>query len=171
MGQMTSKPTSKNNPKLSVVSNAKPASREAAPSNAQRALWTFLLITLVAPFFAAVVIFLGSVGSGYFGRGPASLLALDRAGQFAWAALKAVETYVWSALPAGIAAAAFAAIVYARGTAPWLAAASIAAIVASAMSLFAGGMMAQHLTPMAFIAALVGIAMWAVLRRAGIITS
>jgi hypothetical protein len=147
----------------------KPATRGSDISNGQRALWSFLLITLVAPFLAAVVILLASVISGYVGRGPASLLALDRAGQLAWAAEKAVQTYVWSALPAGIAGAGFAAWIYAYGTAPWLLAATLGAVVISVMATLAGGMLAQHLSIMAFIAAVVGIAMWGLLRRTGII--
>jgi hypothetical protein len=138
-------------------------------TNGQRALWTFLACTLIAPFLAAVVIFLGSVVSGTLGRGPASLLALDRVGQVAWAAQKALETYVWSAVPAGISGALLAAIVYVRGTAPWLAAATIGGVIVSVLAVLAGGMYQQHLTPMTFIGALVGIAIWALLRRARII--
>ena len=135
----------------------------------ERALWTFLLITLVAPFLAALVIFLSSVVAGAIGRGPASLLALDQAGKLGWAAQKALETYVWSAIPAGICGAIMAAIVYTRGTAHWLVGASLGAIVVSVLAVFAGGMMQQHLTPMALIGAITGIAMIAILKRATII--
>ena len=134
-------------------------------SMAERALWAFLMITLVAPFLAAVVIFLGSVVSGMIGRGPPSLLALDRAGQLGWAAQKGIATYVWSALPAGICGAAMAGIVYTRGTAHWLAGASLGAIVVSVMAVLAGGTMQQHLTPMAFIGAAVGTGMIFVLKK------
>jgi hypothetical protein len=153
----------------SKVVKLKPKAEQRG-TNGERALWTFLMVTLVAPFLAAVVILLASVISGYIGRGPASLLALDRASQLAWAAQKAVETYVWSALPAGVGGAILAGIVYARGSAPWLAAATLGAVPVSVMAMLAGGMMAQHLTPMAFIGAVVGIAMWAILRRARILT-
>ncbi len=139
-------------------------------SNAERALWAFLMITLVAPFLAAVVIFLGSAVSGMIGRGPPSLLALDRAGQLGWAAQKAMETYIWSAFPAGICGAAMAWIVYTRGTAHWLVGASLGAIVVSAMALLAGGMMLQHLTPMAFIGAAVGTAMIFALKKMRILS-
>lgn len=64
----------------------KPNPTQIGGTKGERALWTFLLITLVAPFLAALVILLGSVISGFVGRGPASLLALDRAGQLGWAA-------------------------------------------------------------------------------------
>ncbi len=140
-------------------------SKGAGGSPGERALWAFLLITLVAPFLAAVVIFLGSVISGMIGRGPPSLLALDRAGQLGWAAQKAIDTYVWSGLPAGICGAAMAGIVYTRGTAHWLVGASLGAIVLSMMAVWAGGMMQQHLTPMAFIGAAVGIAVILALKR------
>lgn len=138
-------------------------------SNAERALWTFLLCTLVAPFLAALVIFLGSVVSGYAGRGPASLLALDRAGQLAWAAQKAIETYVWSAIPAGVGGAILALAVYLRGHLHWLAGATVGAVVVSILAVLAGGMMAQHLTPMAFIGASVGAVMIYLLRRGRIL--
>lgn len=134
-------------------------------TNGERALWAFLMITLVAPFLAALVIFLGSIVSGLIGRGPPSLLALDRAGQLAWAAQKALETYVWSALPAGICGATMAGIAYTRGTAHWLVGASLGAVVVSVMALLAGGMMQQHLTPMAFIGAAVGTAMIFALKK------
>lgn len=154
------------------VTPLRPRVAEQAPAvpNCQRALWTFLISTLAAPFLAAVIILLASIISGRIGRGPASLLALDFAGQMAWSAQKAVETYVWSALPAGIAGAGAAGIVYARGTVSWLWAASLAAVVASVLAFLAGGMFAQHVTPIAFIAAITGIAMRFVLKRGRIIT-
>ena len=138
-------------------------------TNAERALWTFLICTLVAPFLAALVIFLGSVISGYVGRGPASLLALDRAGQLDWAALKAVETYVWSAIPAGIGGALLAVAVYLLGSVHWLAGATAAAVVVSILAVLAGGMMAQHLTPIAFIGAGIGAVMIYLLKRSRIL--
>ncbi len=140
-------------------------------SDGQRALWTFLGATLVAPFLAAVVIFLASLLFGFvLGRGPSSLLALDPAGKLAWSATKAVETYVWCAIPAGISGAIAAGVVYATGKLHWLAAASIAAIVASAVAAFSGGMLATHITPIAFIAATVAIVLQLLLRRARILT-
>jgi hypothetical protein len=134
-------------------------------TNGERALWAFLMITLVAPFVAALVIFLASVVSGAIGRGPASLLALDRAGQFGWAAQKAMETYIWSALPAGVCGAVLAGIVYTRGTAHWLVGASLGAVAVSVMAVLAGGTMLQHLTAMAFIGAAVGATMIFALKK------
>ena len=147
----------------------KPNPTQIGGTKGERALWTFLLITLVAPFLAALVILLGSVISGFVGRGPASLLALDRAGQLGWAAQKALETYVWSAVPAAIAGAIVAAFVYSRGTVHWLLGASTGAIIASIAAVLAGGMMQQHLTPIAFIGALTGAVMVYLLRRTRIV--
>lgn len=136
----------------------------------QRALWTFLLGTLVAPFLAALIIFIGSVGAGLIGRGgPDSLLALDRAGQLAWAADKAFATYVWSALPAGLGAAALAALAYTRGGFSVLAAAVAGAVPVSLLAFASGGMVLKHLTPIAFIGASVGVLIRLILLRARII--
>ena len=143
----------------------KPKGDVSAPSPIERAVYTFFLITLVAPALAAVVIFLASIVAGLVGRGPASLLSLDTAGQFKWAAQKALETYVWSAVPAGFAGLIIAVTVYVRGTVHWLLGASVGAIVVSILSVAAGGMMQQHLAPMAFIGAAVGATMVYILRR------
>ena len=158
-----------------MKNTSSPLSRQAKPDkdgvgNAERAFWTFLSITLIAPFLAAIIILVASLIAAAVGRGPASLLALDRAGQLGWAAQKAVEAYVWCAIPAGIAAAATALAVYRMGTLNWLTGASIGAIAASIMAFVSGGMMQQHITPMAAIGAVVGIAMVGLLRRARIIT-
>ena len=155
----------------SNVVRLQPQGTAPAVSNGQRALWTFLGSTLVAPFLAAIVILLASLVSGFvIGRGPASLLALDPAGKLAWSATKAVETYVWCAIPAGASGAIAAAVVYATGSLPWLAAASIAAIVSSGFALLAGGMLAAHITPIAFIAATVGIGLQWLLKKGRILT-
>ncbi len=148
----------------------RPKKSSLSGTPAERAFWTFLMVTLVAPFLAAFVIFLASMIAALVGRGPASLLALDRPGQLAWAAQKAVETYVWGALPAGLGGAVMAGIVYVRGTAHWLVAATLGAVPVSLMALMAGGMLQQHLSMIAFIGALAGIAMWAILRRARLLT-
>jgi len=141
----------------------------APGSRAERALWSFLLITLVAPFFASLIVFLSAVIAGAIHRGPASLIALDTAGQFAWAADKAVTAYVWSAIPAAVCAAIVAALVWTYRPLHWLLAASLGAITATVLAALSGGMIAQHAAPIAFIAALSGIATQAVLKRARLV--
>lgn len=155
--------------KPSNVVPMKPAAKESGATPLERAIYTFFLITLVAPALAALLIFAASVISGLIGRGPASLLALDTVGQFKWAAQKALETYVWSAIPAGIAGLIISVTVYVRGSVHWLAGASAGAVVVSIMSVLTGGMMQQHLTPMAFIGALVGAVMIYLLKRTRIL--
>jgi hypothetical protein len=81
----------------------------------------------------------------------------------------ALTTYVWGAIPAGIAGAMAAAWLSLRGDLPWLVAAVASAVAATIAAVVTGGMMAQHVTPIAGIAAMSGCAVWLVLRRAGIV--
>jgi len=134
----------------------------------QRAFWSFLLITLVAPLVVAVIVLLSGVTAGLTGYGPASLLALDRGGKFAWSAEHAMGAYVWSAIPAAVAAAVFAGLLLARLTHNWLVCASIAAITGTLFALLAGGIIGQHIAPIAFIGAIVGVIMCRLLARIGI---
>lgn len=139
--------------------------------NAQRAFWSFLITTLAAPFLGGLLVLILSVVSGALDKGPESLKALDAAGQFAWAAEKAIATFVWSAIPAAVAATVLAIAVYLRGTYSWLMAAITGSAVVAAGAFFTGGIVAQHGAPVAFIGGIVGIVMWAVLRRAGILSA
>lgn len=149
-----------------------PTAGVSGPKPAERALWSFLITTLAGPFIAAIIIFLSSVVAALIGRGPPTLLALDnKAAQLAWAADKALNAYVWSALPAGLCGLVLAALVYSRGTAHWLVGASLGAIVASVFAVLAGGMFQQHLTPIALIAAISGVAIIALLKKARIFAS
>ncbi|MFN3869215.1 MAG: hypothetical protein ACK4MF_09140 [Hyphomicrobiaceae bacterium] len=87
-------------------------------ANSQRALFTFVSFTLLAPFFAG----LGVLAA--FGLAPLlklqPLLPSDRAG----AGEAAVTAFVWAALPAGLAGAALAVLVWRRATFDWVAAAA-----------------------------------------------
>ena len=138
-------------------------------SNGQRAFWTFLIMTLAAPFFGALIVFLLAVAAGALGMGPQSLRALDSAAQLAWGAEKAVATFVWSAIPAAVAGAALAGLLAMRGTFGWLEAAVAGAVTVAIGAFLTGGMVLQHLAPIAFIGGSVGVAMWAVFTRAGIV--
>ena len=140
-----------------------------AISNGQRALWTLLITSLAAPFLGALAVMLLSVVAGALGKGPDSLKALDSAGQMAWAAEKAVATFAWAAIPAVAGAALLAGLVYLRGMFGWLEAAVAGAVLVSINAFLSGGTVQQHITPIAFIGALVAVAMWGVLTRAGIL--
>jgi hypothetical protein len=62
-----------------------------------------------------------------------------------------------------------AGLIYLRGPTHWLMAATLGAVPVSIMALMAGGMLQQHLSMIAFIGAVAGIAMWSILRRARLI--
>jgi hypothetical protein len=139
------------------------------PTPGQRALWTFLIGTLVGPALAAVIILALTVGSAMLGMGPPSLKNLAPGQLGPIAAQRTLEAYVWSALPAGAAAAFVAAWIGQRGSIPWLGVVTIAAVTASIAAFFAGGMARLHLTPIAMIGALAGLGVWLILRRARIV--
>jgi hypothetical protein len=141
------------------------------PSPGQRALWTFLIGTLVGPALAALIILVLTVGSASLGMGPPSLKTLAPGQLGPLAAQRTLEAYVWSGLPAGGAAALAAAIVALRGSLPWLAAVVIAGIAGAAAAFLAGGIAAQHGTPIAFIGALAGLGVWLILRRGRIVSA
>lgn len=144
------------------------ASGEAI-GNGQRALWTFLMFTLVGPFVGALMVLVLALGAGLLQTGPTSLKGLALPALLAKASAWAVTSYVWSALPAAVAGAAAAAWVVLRGNLPWLASASFAAIATSVAAAIAGGTARDHLTFIAGLAALAAIAVHVALRRGRII--
>lgn len=146
-----------------------PLDSEAKPGNGQRALWTLLMFTLVGPFVAAVIVLALTIASGLLGVGPTSLKGLALPGLLAKAVEWSLSSYVWAALPAALAGGAMALLVLLRGTAPWLAAAAASGIAATALSALSAGVARDHISFIAFFAALSGIAVWAILRRARII--
>lgn len=152
-------------PPLKLVT---PPKTPAGPDGLERIAYIIAMTTLVAPFLAALIIFAASVVAGLIGRGPASLIALDLPGQLAWAAQKAMDTYVWCAIPAALGGTIAAAAVHTRNALHWLAGATVGAIVPTIFAVLAGGMLAQHVTPIAFIGAVVGVAMVVILKRAGL---
>jgi hypothetical protein len=86
----------------------------ANPSN--RAFWTFLFVTLVGPFIAALIVFLLTLGAGFTGTGPATLRGASADALMTRAAVWAMNSYVWAAIPAAIAGAVLGALVAWRGT-------------------------------------------------------
>lgn len=137
--------------------------------NSQRALWTFLGHTLVGPFLAAVVVLLLTIGSGVVGKGPPSLQTLGPGELLPKAAGWALTSYVWSAVPAALAGLAMAVLVWRNGRYGWLEAAVAAAIAVAIAAYLSGGVAADHITPIAVIASLVGVTLRLLLVRANII--
>lgn len=138
-------------------------------SNAQRAIWSGLIVSLAAPFLTALIVLLLSIGAGAMGRGPDSLRALDFAGQLGWSGQRAVATFAWSIAPAVAGALALAALVALRGRVAWYEAVLLGAVLSSGAALLTGGLVAQHLAPIAAIGAVVGFVLHRSLMRAGIV--
>ena len=127
------------------------------PAHRDRAFWTFLFVTLVGPFVAALIIFLLTIGSGLIGMGPPSLKGLGLDPLFSRAAVWAVSSYVWAAIPAALAGLALAALVLWRGTFAMLEAA-IAAVLAFLLALLVlTSPPPGHALPLAIIAAITGV--------------
>jgi hypothetical protein len=137
-------------------------------SNGQRALWTFLMCTLVGPFLVGITVLLITLASGALQMGPPSLKGIPMAAVGAKAAQWGLTSFVWSALPAGLAGAFLAAIVSLRGTVDWFIAAAAAIASFGVASVLAPGLLPNHHSFLAAIAGLVGVACWYLLVRARI---
>lgn len=141
----------------------------------QRALWMFLLATLLGPMLAAAGVLLASLVMGLAGHAPPAPNpeALDAAGRLSWsaswAAGRALSAYVWSALPAGLAGLVLAAAVWRGGCVTWLAAAIAGAVSASLFAVLGGPALTAQLTPIAFLGASAATGVWALARRLRIV--
>ena len=132
-------------------------------SNAQRALWTFLIYSLAAPFFAAVAVvaFIGlarvlSVPSLI----PENVPGIGEAG---------IAVFVWSAVPATLTALVLAVVVWRTGHISWLAAVAIAVIAFAAAALLLPLHLHDARPYLAFLAGLVSIGVRQVLIQADIV--
>ena len=90
--------------------------------NGQRALFTFVGFTLLGPFFAGLSVLGAFILAPLFKL--EALLPVDAPS----AGEAAVFAFIWAAIPAGIAGAALAVIVWRRATFDWLAAAAAGGI-------------------------------------------
>lgn len=139
-------------------------SGEAQPSNAQRALFTFLGFSLVGSFLAGFLTFAALILAGPLGLGALIPAGTPNAGQAAMAA------FVWSAIPASLAGVALALIAWRRGSFPWISAAAAGGVAfmlaAIAMPLPQG----FALTPLTAVAAFVAIAVRSALVSGGILS-
>lgn len=131
-------------------------------SNAMRALWMVLIISLAAPFFAGLIF----VGLQFLA--PATNFLLPPHSGEAIGDV-AVDAFVWSALPATVAALGLTPFVLQNGTYPWLHAA-----VAGVLGFMAGVIIfpfhAGSAMPfLAFLAGLLAIGMRALLIAGGIL--
>jgi hypothetical protein len=132
-------------------------------TNAQRALWTFLIYALAAPFFAAlaVVLFVAlarglSVGSLV----PESVPGVGEA---------AIVVFVWSAIPATITGLVLAAVVWRTGSLSWIATVGVAIIAFAAAAMLLPLELHDARPYLAFLAGLVSIAVRQVLIQTDIV--
>lgn len=133
-------------------------------SNARRALWTFLLYALAAPFFAAIII-VAAIG---FARvvGIPSLIPAN-VGNVGEAGL---VVFVWSALPALITGLILAAVVWRTGGLSWMASAAVAVIAFAGAALLLPLELHDARPYLAFLAGIVSIIVRQVLIQADIIS-
>jgi hypothetical protein len=132
-------------------------------ANAQRALWTFLIYALVAPFFGALAVAVVLVLASAFGV--ADLLPDDVAPTGA----AAIATFVWAIVPAVLTALALAAMVWNKGGFSWIVAAAVAVIAFSVAAVLVPIGLEDARPYLAFLAGVVAIAVRAVLVRMGAI--
>ncbi|HEX9881956.1 MAG TPA: hypothetical protein VGA65_05560 [Hyphomicrobium sp.] len=132
-------------------------------ANAQRALWTFLIYALVAPFFGALAVAAVLVLASAFGL--ADLLPDDVAPTGA----AAIATFVWAIVPAVLTALALAAMVWNKGSFSWIVAAAVAVIAFSVAAVLVPIGLEDARPYLAFLAGVVAIAVRAVLVRMGTI--
>lgn len=136
----------------------------------QRALWTFLISTLVAPFLAALVVLVAGSAIGVTGRWmPPEMASMDIAQRMHWAGEHALVAFVWAAWPAALAGAAAAGLMLWRGGLAWLECAILGAVSASLFTFASGGPVVRHMLPVAFTGAVLGVVIWMILTRARIV--
>ena len=150
----------------------------AEPSKAQRALWTFLLFTLVAPFIAAIL------AAGYTPLAIWANMAPYTAGDHAAYDVSnlpdagglievciqsALRTFVWAPIAAAVAGLGMAAVLLSRGEVGWAIAGAIGVVgffVANIIAPFGAG---ELLPAFALVAGLVASALSLVLLRIGVL--
>ncbi|MEZ5844013.1 MAG: hypothetical protein R3D27_09785 [Hyphomicrobiaceae bacterium] len=97
-------------------------------SNSQRALWTFLMFTLAGPFLGALAV------AGALILAPVFKLAALLPPSLPPVGASTVTSFVWSAIPATLAAIALVPMVLRRGTFGWVAAAAAGVVAVAAAS-------------------------------------
>jgi hypothetical protein len=132
-------------------------------TNAQRALWTFLIYALAAPFIAALIIVVAIAFARAVGIPslvPGSVGGVGEAG---------LAAFVWSALPSVVTALILAIVVWRSGTLPWIAAAAVAIIAFAGAALLLPLELHDARPYLAFLAGMVSIIVRQVLIQIDII--
>ncbi len=134
-------------------------------TNSHRALWTFLLYALVAPFFGAVVISVILLLAFVFGL--VNLLPDDVTPSGA----AAIASFVWAVVPAVLTGIVLAALVWQKGGFGWVVAAAVAVIAFTIATILIPFGLEDARPSLAVIAGLVAVAVRDVLVRMAIITA
>jgi hypothetical protein len=132
-------------------------------TNAQRALWTFLIYALLAPFLGALVVAVVLALASVFGL--ADLLPDD----VAPAGAAAVAAFVWSVVPAVLTGIALAAMAWRTGGFSWIVAAAAAVIAFTVAAVLVPIGLEDARPYLAFLAGVIAIAVRAVLARMGVL--
>lgn len=132
--------------------------------NMQRALWTFLIFALVAPFFAALAIAAVVILAPLLGLEDLLPPGLPPLG------MVALSAFVWGIVPAVLAGIALAVIVLRQGSVGWIAAAAIGVVAFAIAAIIFPVPELAHLRPyLAFLAGLVAVVLREMLARARIL--
>jgi hypothetical protein len=146
-------------------------------TNGQRSLWTFLFFTLVAPFMAAIAVFLlaslvvilAAGMPGTFGGGVTQPSSVPTSTFSPGPGGLALQTFAIGSFVAGMAGAALAATVSVRGTIRWLEAAIAGVASFMIVAMTSGAVSSSLLTAWAFLAAVVAVLCRALLVRIAIL--
>ncbi len=128
-------------------------------TNAHRALWTFLIYALVAPFFGALVIAVVLALASVFGL--ADLLPDD----VAPTGTAAIAAFVWAIIPAVLTGLVLAAMAWQKGGFNWIIAAATAVIAFTIAAVIVPIGLEDARPYLAFLAGIIAIAVRAVLAR------
>ena len=134
-------------------------------TTAQRALWTFLIYALVAPFFGALVVAVVLSFAAMFGV--ADLLPDDVAPSGA----AAVAVFVWATVPAVLTGIVLAAMTWQKGGFTWIVAAAVGVIAFTIAAILVPIGLEDARPYIAFLAGVIAIGVRAVLVRMGAIAA
>ncbi len=138
-------------------------------SNGQRALWTFLLYMLIAPFFGALAaVVLLAVGI-LLGQAPGPFGQISQSDAFAQLGPIGVTAFVWSVIPAALTAIAVLPTVLKHGTLGWFMAGAVGVICFTAAILLFPFPTGGFQPVIAFLAGLIAVFCRNLLIRAGIL--
>jgi hypothetical protein len=134
-------------------------------SNAQRALWTFLIYALVAPFFGALVIAVVLALASALGLAELLPGGVEPTGA------AAIASFVWAIVPSLLTALVLAVMAWNRGSFSWVVAAAVAVIAFTIAAVIVPIGLENARPYLAFLAGVIAIAVRSVLARMGVMAA